>query len=454
MVLRISRRVAILTLLLSITLLQPANAAKPGKNDWPSFRGINAAGVSKSKSMPVEWNVKKSKNIKWKTPIPGLAHSSPVIWGNMVFVTTAVSDDPNPKLRVGLFGESPDHPEEIPHDYRIYRLHKKTGKIIWEKSAYKGIPKVKRHIKASHDNCTPATDGKNVVAFFGSEGLYCYSVSGKLKWKKDLGILDAGPPGWDGVQWGFSSSPIIFKDMVIVLCAVRNDSFIAAYDINTGSELWKTPRVKYPGWGTPTVHVGKDRTQVIVNGYKHIGGYDVNTGKELWNMTGGGDIPVPTPIVANDLIYIANAHGPKSPVYAVKTSATGDISLKDDDTSNDHIAWSHMKVGNYMQTPLVYDGLLYCCRDSGVMSCFDARTGEKHYRMRLAGGVGFSASPVAADGKIYFTSEMGDVFVIQAGKEYKKLAKNDMGEICMATPAISLGTLFFRTQNHVIAVGK
>ena len=171
-------------------------------------------------------------------------------------------------------------------------------------------------------------------------------------------------------------------------------------------------------------------------------------------MTGGGDIPVPTPIVAHDLIFIANAHGPKAPVYAIHTNATGDITLKDDESSNEFIAWSHMKIGNYMQTPLVYNDLLYCCRDSGIMSCYDARTGKKQYRQRLASGVGFSASPVAADGKIYFTSEEGDIYVIQAGPEYKLLSKNRMGEICMATPAISQGNLFYRTQNHVIAIGK
>lgn len=444
-----------------------AHAAGPGGVEWPSFRGKQAGGVADGFPLPTNWNIETGEHIKWKTPIPGLAHSSPIIWGDRIFVTSAVSSDPNPYLRVGLYGESPKHEENVEHDFRVYCIDKKTGKVIWEKSAYHGIPKAMRHIKATQANCTPATDGKYVVAFFGSEGLYCYDLDGKLIWSKDFGFLDSGPAGADDLQWGFASSPIIYDGKVIILCAVRNDSFLAVFDVRDGHEIWRTSRESYPGWGTPTVTASGGRVQVITNGYKHIGGYDLATGAELWKMHGGGDVPVPTPIVAHDLIYITSAHGADAPVFAIRTTATGDITPNDSETggsedsegankaaaTNDTIAWSNLRIGNYMQTPLVYGDLLYCCRDSGIMACYNARTGEKQYRKRLASGVGFTASPVAGDGKIYFTSEEGDVFVIKTGPEYKLIAQNKIGEICMATPAISEGSLFFRTRSELIAVG-
>lgn len=431
-----------------------AMASKPTDVHWPSFRGHQASGIAEGYALPTEWDVKSGKNIKWKTPIPGLAHSSPIVWGNRVFVTSAVSSDPHPYLRVGLYGESPKHEEKDEHDYRVYCLDKKSGNILWEKSAHRGIPTALRHIKATHANCTPATDGRHVVAFFGSEGLYCFDFDGTLIWKKDLGFLDSGPPRAADLQWGFASSPVIHDGKVIVLCAVRGDSFLAAFDVTNGRELWRAARDPYPGWGTPTVVIGENRRQIVTNGYKNIGGYDLDTGKELWRMRGGGDIPVPTPIVAHGLIFITNAHGGQAPVYAVRPSATGDITLQEGETSNEYIPWAGMRIGNYMQTPLVYGDLLYCCRDSGIMACYDAKTGKKQYRKRLASGVGFTASPVAGDGKIYFSSEEGDVFVIETGSEYKLLAQNEMGEICMATPAISEGTLFFRTRSHLVAVGR
>lgn len=420
--------------------------------NWPSFRGPNAGGIARRCTVPVHWNAEEGENVRWKTPIPGLAHSSPIVWEDRVFVSTAVSDDPNPYLRVGLYGESPDHPEKVRHKFQLYCLDKDTGAVIWERTAREGIPQVKRHIKSTHANSTPATDGKHVVVFFGSEGLYCYDFDGILKWKKDLGYLDSGAFNAPELQWGFGSSPIIYDNLVIVLCDVNNQSFIAALDVHSGKEVWRTLRDEVATWGTPTVYRQDEHERIAVNGYEHIGGYDLRTGKEIWKMHGGGDVPVPTPVAAHDLIFITNAHG-QAPLYAVRTSARGDITLEDGETKNDHVAWSRDRIGNYMQTPLVYGGYLYCCRDYGILACYDAQTGKKQYRTRLAGGVGFTASPVAADGKIFFTSEVGDVYVVKAGPEYELLAKNPLGEICMATAAISNGTLFFRTQHHVMAIG-
>lgn len=434
--------------------LQPlAQAGEKDAARWPQFRGPQASGVGEGQTTPITWNVAKGTNIAWKTPIAGLGYSSPVIWDDQLFITTAVNTELDKvEVKVGLYGniESLDEPES--HSFRVLCLDRRTGKVLWDKEACKGVPKVKRHAKSSHANSTPATDGKHLVAFFGSEGLYCYDMQGKLLWKKDLGLLDSGFYMVPDAQWGFASSPIIHDGRVIVQCDVQKNSFLAALDIKTGDEVWITPRNEVPTWSTPTVDTSDGRTQVIVNGFKHIGGYDFTTGKELWRLRGGGDIPVPTPVVSNGLVYITNAHGSMAPVYAIKTAASGRIRLATSDAKDKNVAWWSDRTGIYMQTPIVHDGLLYCCRDNGVLTCYDAKTGEQKYRERLESGTGFTASAVAADDLLYFTSEEGEVFVVRAGKTFEKLAKNDLGEVCMATPAIAGDTLFFRTNGHVFAV--
>ena len=206
---------------------------------------------------------------------------------------------------------------------------------------------------------------------FGSEGLFAYDTGGTLLWRKDLGLLESGFFQVPEAQWGFASSPVIHGDRVIVQADVLKGSFLAAFDVATGRELWRTARNDYPTWSTPTVHSATGRTQVIVNGFKHVGGYDLATGKELWRMNGGGDIPVPTPVVHRDLAIITNAHGPAAPIFAVRLGATGDISLAAGALSNDHVAWSQQRDGAYMQTPIVYRDQLYVCRDNGVLSVYD-----------------------------------------------------------------------------------
>ncbi|MBW8040588.1 MAG: PQQ-binding-like beta-propeller repeat protein [Planctomycetes bacterium] len=439
-----------LSLLVTICLLLPKSYA--GQN-WPSFRGPSASGIAKGFNTPVKWDIEKSENIRWKIDVPGLGHSCPVIWGDRIFVTTAVKDDGQSRLKVGLYGDVKSEKEENIFSWRLYCIDVKNGKILWHRESHKGKPKVKRHPKSSHANATACTDGNYVVAFFGSEGMYCYDMQGGLIWKKDLGTLDWGYYRMPAAQWGGGSSPVIHKQMVIIQCDVQQKSFLAAFNLKDGAQLWKTTRDEVPTWGTPTVYSGKKHPQIIVNGYKHIGGYDIETGKEIWKMKGGGDIPVPTPIVAHNLIYITNAHGRMSPIYAVQVSAAGDISLAKEISSNKHVAWSYNKGGNYMPTPIIYKEYLYCGSDTGRLSCFEAKTGKLQYRERLAdGSVAFSASPVAADGKIYFTAEKGDIYVVEAGSEFKLLGVNKMGETCMATPAISQGTLYFRTRHQLVAV--
>jgi outer membrane protein assembly factor BamB len=427
-----------------------------GKRDvhWPSYRGANARGVADGFPTPTEWDAEAGKNVRWKTAIPGLGHSSPIIWGNRLFVTTAVSAKGKADLRVGLYGDIAAADDNDVQEWKIYCLDKASGKVLWERTAHKGVPKVKRHTKATHANSTMATDGKRVVAFFGSEGLHCYDMAGKPLWKKDFGVLDSGFFMVPTAQWGFASSPILHSGMVIVQVDVQKDSFVAALDAATGEVKWKTPRADVPTWSTPTVVNSPSGPQVVVNGWKHTGGYDLKTGKEVWKLVGGGDIPVPTPIEAHGLVYITNAHGMMAPIYAIKTSATGDITPKPEETSTPNLPWLARREGAYMQTPIVYGDYLYVCRDHGVLSCYDAKTGKRLYNERLGTGrTGFTSSGVAASGKLYYTSEMGEVFVVQAGPEFKLLATNPLGEVCMSTPAISEGNLYFRTQGHVVAVG-
>ncbi len=424
---------------------------------WPSFRGVNASGVAQSSDAPVRWNAEKSENIKWKTAMPGLSHASPIVWGDRVFITTAIGSDTSSKLRVGLYGDVVPDKDVSQHTWKIFCLDKKSGKILWERIAYEGAPKVKRHTKATQANSTPVTDGKYVVALFGAEGMYCYDLNGKLVWEKDLGVLDSGWFYDPDYQWGHGSSPIIFENLVIVQCDIQKNSFIAAYYLKDGKQAWLAARDEIPSWSTPTIHTGNGRAQLITNGTKHIRSYDARAGKELWKLAGNSEIAVPTPIIAHDMIYVTSGYRPIQPIYAIRLDALGDISLQDTATTNAHIAWSKKRGGPYMPTPLVYEDYLYVCANNGTVTCYDAKTGAQMYRERLGGqgsAYAFTASPIAAAGKIYFTSEDGEIFVVQAGPKYELLATNAMGEVCMATPAFSENLLLVRTQQQVFGIGN
>lgn len=422
---------------------------------WPRFRGPQASGVADGRPTPVRWDVESGENVRWKTAIPGLAHSSPIVWGERLFVTTAVSEGGNEDLKVGLYGDIAPVQDESVHSWRLYALDKASGEILWWREAHRGVPEVKRHTKSTHANPTPATDGERVVAFFGSEGLYVYDMAGELEWSKDLGTLDSGFFLFPNAQWGFGSSPVLVDGKLIVQVDVQGPSYLAAFDAATGEELWRTERDEVPTWSTPTIYEHGGRKLVAVNGWKHIGGYDLETGREVWRLRGGGDIPVPTPVLGEDLLFITNAHGFQSPIYAIRQDARGDISLGDEEASNDGIAWSTRRDGAYMQTPIVVGDHLYVCRDNGVVGCYELDGGREVYRQRLGKGgtSGFSASAVSDGETIYFSNETGEIFVVRAGPEFELLAVNEMNEIVMATPAISQGTLYFRTRGHVVAVG-
>lgn len=444
-----------LTITLSILLLIPSTFLGQSKDNWPSFRGLHASGIAEHQNLPDRWDTEKHTNIKWKTRIPGLAHSSPVVWGDRVFVTTAVSSRGKDSFRKGLYGDGDASDDRSPQQWKVFALDRVSGKILWERTAYEGVPREKRHIKATYANSTPATDGRYVVAFFGSQGLYGYDLKGKLIWKKDLGVLNAGAYDAPDYEWGTASSPIIYKNLVIVQCDTQGEDFLVAADIKTGKTVWKTTRDEIPSWGTPTIYPGASRVELVTNASNFIRGYDPMTGKELWRLGGSSKITAPTPIFSDGLIVVASGRRPEAPIFVIRAGASGDITLPQGESSSQQIAWSKQARGSYMPTPLIYGNYLYVLANQGVLDCYDLKTGAEVYRQRIPHqGSGFSASPVAADGKLYLSSEDGDVFVVKAGPEFELMATNHMGESLMATPAIAARLMFLRTQNHVIAIGR
>jgi outer membrane protein assembly factor BamB len=441
-----------LSLLLGFVALS-AELPRGAADEWPQFRGQDASGIATDQDLPDSWDVETGANVRWKTRIPGLGHACPIVSRGRVFILTADSGETDPELRLGLYGDIASVEDDQEHTWKLFCLSQNTGNVHWQRTLFRGVPAIKRHTKATHANSTPATDGERIVVCLGSEGLHCLDFSGTLLWKKDLGVLDAGYFRVPEAQWEFGSSPIIYDGLVILQCDVQKDSFLAAFDIRDGSELWRTPRDDVPTWSTPAIVRGALRTELVVNGFKHAGGYDPANGKPLWKLGGGGDIPVPTPIFAHDLIFLSSAHGADRPLFAVRPGAQGDLT-PNAETRDASLAWHKPRDGIYMQTPIVYGDFLYACRNNGVLSCYEARTGELAYRERLGrGNSGFTASPVAADGKLYFTSEEGVVYIVAAGPEFKLVARNEMDESCMATPALADGLLIVRTTNHVYAIG-
>jgi outer membrane protein assembly factor BamB len=411
--------------------------ASPARGSWPSFRGPNAAGVADGQKLPDTWDGTRGTNVLWRTSIPGLAHSSPVVWGETVFVTTAISTtNPNATFKPGLYGDGDASDDRSPHRWMIYALDRSTGRILWKQAAFEGAPREKRHIKSTYASSSPATDGRIVVAWFGSQGVHAFDVKGNRLWQVDLGRVDMGAYDIPAFEWGPASSPIIWNDMVVLQVDTQADSFMLALDAATGEVRWKTDRDELPSWGTPTIVDTPAGAELVTNASNYIRGYDPKTGKELWRLGGSSKITAPTPIFASGLFVVASGRAPERPIFAVKPGARGDLTLGSDRTRSDAVAWSKTGRGSYMPTPIAYDGILYVLANNGVFDAYDIETGEEIYRQRLQPvGSGFSASPVAADGRIYLSSEDGDMLVVAAGREFKQIASNPMGELLMATPA-------------------
>ena len=430
-------------------------------SNWPGFRGNGSRGIADGQHPPIQWHVKNkqdeqaNENLKWKVAVPGLGLSCPTIWGDDVYLTTAIAEGDDQGLKIGLYGDVDSIEDDREYEFKLMCFSKTDGSLKWERTANNARPAVKRHAKSSHANPTVATDGTHVVAFFGSEGLYCFSKKGELIWKQDLGLLDSGWFYDPGYQWGFGSSPLIYKDRVVVQCDIQGQSFVAAFELATGKEIWRTERDEIPTWSSPTVHEFGETAMLITGGTKSARGYDVDTGQLLWSLKGHSEIVVPTPFVAHDMIFLASGYSPIQPIYAVKPEARGDISLDENANTNASITWSVKRGGPYMPSPVVYGDYLYICSNNGILTCYFATTGVEVYKKRLkapGGSLSFTASPIAADGHLFLPSEDGRVLVVKTGSEFELVNTNECGDSILATPAISDGVLFVRTQNSLIAV--
>ena len=422
---------------------------------WAGFRGPSASGVADGQRLPDSWNVTTGQNVAWKVAVPGLAHSSPIIWGDRLFVTSAISSRSDVTFKPGLYGEGTASEDRTSQRWVVMALDRRTGSTIWQRAAYEGVPREKRHIKATYANATPATDGRHVVAFFGSQGLYAFDMDGKQLWKKDLGVLNTGAYDLPEYEWGTASSPIIYKNLVIVQCDTQEESFLLAADVKTGRTVWKTGRKELPSWGTPTIVTPNNggAAELVTNASNFIRGYNPDTGEELWRLGGSSKITAPTPVFADGLIVVASGRAPERPIFAIRPGGRGDITPASPQ-AQDRVAWSKTGRGSYMPTPLIYNKALYVLTNQGLLDAYDLQSGAEIFRQRVPHqGSGFSASPVASDGRIFLSSEDGDVFVIRSGAEFGVIATNPMGEPLMATPALAGGQMYVRGERHLCAVG-
>jgi outer membrane protein assembly factor BamB len=430
-------------LLLFVALSDPAS------QNWPAFRGADAVGTASNATPPARWDLNASTNIAWKTTIPGLGHSSPIVWGDRVYVTTAVAASGKQSVVTGDSSKSGIDPatDMVSHTWRVIAIDKSSGKIVWNRVAHEGVPRLKRHVKASHASATPATDGSYIVALLGSEGLFCFGMDGALKWRTDLGLMDVGLVDDPTYQWGPASSPVIYQDRVIVQNDRHKDSFLAAYDLASGRELWRSAHDELPSWATPTVVRRGGTTQIVTNAGKYIRGFDPATGRELWRLSDNlTQVKVPTPIASGDLVIVTGGYPPGGrPIYAIRSGGSGEL-------GSNALAWRTDRGAPYTSTPLLYEGLLYVVTDNGILSAYDPASGQRVYQQRVGNAGGFSASPVAAAGRIYLSSEEGDIFVVRAGRTFELLSTNSMGEIVMATPALTGDMLIVRTLTQLVGI--
>ena len=447
-------RLALLAVLAGVVSALSVDAQR-APDAWPQFRGPDAAGVATGQNLPERWDAASGDHIAWKTAIPGLAHSSPIVWANTLFVTTAVSTDPDATFTPGLYGAGTASEDRSAHRFMLMAIDRHTGAVRWERVAYEGPPSQKRHIKSTYASATPATNGRVVLAFFGSMGLYAFDMAGEPLWSADFGRIDAGAYDLPEYEWGTASSPILWNDLAIVQVDHHGQSFVVALDAATGEERWRTDRDELPSWGTPTVveTPGRD-AELVTNASNLIRGYDPRTGRELWRLGGSSLITAPTPIFTDDFIVVASGRRDEKPIFVLRPGARGDITLAEGDDANEAVVWHKRGRGPYMPTPLIYGDRLYVLGNDGIFDAYALATGEEIYRQRIPHvGSGFSASPVAADGRIYLSSEDGDIFVVSAG-DFELLATNPMHEPLMATPAMVDGMLYVRGQHHVFAIGQ
>jgi outer membrane protein assembly factor BamB len=417
---------------------------------WPQFRGPDAGAIADDPALPDTWSEKQ--NIAWKTAIPGLGWSSPIVWDDHIFLTSAISDGKEPPPAPGLYDEHDHVKASAPQHWMVYDIEFKTGKIRWQRELKNGEPPLLRHVKNSYASETAVTDGERVYVYFGSLGLVtALDFKGNVVWSKDLGAFNTQ------VELGTGASPALYKDRLIIVQDNTTKSKIIAFDKRSGKELWNVDRDETGNWSTPLVWENDLRTEIVTTGTRRVRSYDLD-GKLLWELRGMSELTIPSPFASNGLVYISSGYpgGALRPVYAIRPGAAGDISLKAGETSNEYVVWHQPFLGTYNTSALVYRNYYYTLLDRGFLLCHDARTGKQVYgRQRLSvDGSGFTASPWAYNGKIFAMSEDGDTFVVQAGPEYKVLGKNSLDQMPLATPAVLRGSLIMRTQSNLYRIAK
>jgi len=471
---RMSRIAAASFVTLLVTLSAAVANPKP-EETWPGFRGHGMTGIAPGSAVPEKWSA--TENVRWKTSIPGQGWSSPIVWGDTVFLTAGISTKPFKQPTPGLYGneyiaelqgkglsdeevmrrvrardtESPEESDEI--RYMIYALDAATGRIKWEREAHRAIPSGGRHRKNTYASETPFTDGERVYVSFGQNvGLFCYTIDGTFLWKKQW------PPQPIYLDFGTASSPVVHDGRVYLLHDSEADSYLLALDGKTGAELWRAtrPETGFPrsGWTTPYVWTNDKRTEIVTLGHSMVMSYGLD-GKELWCAT-GMSMPTASPLASDGWLYVGSGSqgDANRPFLAIKPGASGDITLKDGATSNDFIAWRHPRASGYTPSALVANGRAYLVHDTGILAVLDARSGKELYKVRVGGGGHtFSASPVAAGNRVYLLTEGGVTFVLEDGDVYKEIAKNDLDEMSLASPAIAGGAIYIRTESRLYKIG-
>ena len=434
-------------------------AVASADDEWPRFRGSNGGVAADHPSLPDQWG--PAQNIVWKIDVPGRSWSSPVIWGDHVFVTTAINTlEPESLLTVASYVSRSNggtmtfmdvSKPSAPHRWVLYDVDLKTGRIRWERVAHTGVPAKSRHLKNSYAAETPVTDGERVYAYFGDVGLFVYDMDGKPLWSRSMDALE--------MQTGFghAASPVVDDSRVYIVNDNEEQSFIAAYDKRTGAQAWRVDRKETSSWTTPLVWKNELRTEIVTAATGGVRSYDVNGGL-LWQFTGMSTFAVPSPLASGGLLYVMSGYtaGALRPAYAIRAGATGDISLKPDQTSSEFIVWADRTLGTFHASPLVYRGCYYILHDRGFLTCNDPGTGKPIYpRQRISSDTAtFTASPWAYNGKVFALSEDGDTFVFQSGPEFKVLGKNSLNEMALATPAVAGGSLIIRTASKLYRISK
>jgi hypothetical protein len=429
-------------------LVAAAAAVSTQAEEWPQFRGTTAGVGVDHPDLPDTWSTKD--NVAWVADIPGIGWSSPVVWGDHVFLTTVVNsgqqEAPKPGFYIGDWPAS-----TAPHRWMVYDVDYATGKVRWARELGGAPPGRPKHLKNTYASETPVTDGERVYVYFANLGLFALDFSGKTLWSKTIG------PFKTRNNWGTGASPVLHRGRVYIVNDNDEGSFLAAYDARTGEQVWRVDRQEGTNWATPFIWENEMRTEIVTPGSDLVRSYDLS-GKLLWQLKGMSTISIPTPFDRFGLLYISSGYvaDPLRPTYAIRPGASGDISLKAGETTNSHIVWSLPTGAPYNPTPIVYRNELYTLFDRALFTSHDARTGKEIYsRQRItADAATFTASPWAYNGKIFVLSEEGDTYVVEAGPSFKVLGKNSLNEMALATPAVARGSLFIRTQSKLYRITK